>query len=391
MNDSLGLSRQNLVITPFFTMSNSNSVRLGVVGVGGMGGGHARSLINGNIPRATLAAVCDANPIHFEKFPNIPSFTDFEAMLDSGEIDAVIIATPHYFHTTQSIAALERGIPVLTEKPIAVHKADALKMIAAWEQHKPVFAAMFNQRTVPVYKKLRELLQDGTLGELRRVTWIATDWFRSEAYYASGGWRATWGGEGGGILVNQCPHNLDMFQWLFGMPTSVTALAKLGKYHNIEVEDEFHALFDFENNATGSIIASTGEGAGTNHLEIITENGRIVVEGDKLRWTKTEVPVTQYSRETKDTMKAPPKWEITIPAHGKEGGHNEVIVNFVAAILDGAELIAPAQEGLKSVEIANAILYASSERKTIDLPLDAEAYAAFLADKIANSRFQFGK
>jgi predicted dehydrogenase len=356
-----------------------------------MGGGHARNLAAGKIERAVLGAVCDANPIHFEKFPGVPTFTDFDAMIASGAIDAVIIATPHYFHTTQGIAALEAGIPTLTEKPIAVHKADAERMLAAWQKHKPVFAAMFDHRTIPAYRKLRELLQDGTLGELRRVTWIVTDWFRSEAYYASGGWRATWGGEGGGILVNQCPHNLDIFQWLFGMPKSVTAVCKIGKYHDIEVEDEFHALFDFENNATASMIATTGESPGTNRLEIATENGRILVENERLVWMKTEVPVTRWSRETTERMTAPPAAEVIIPAPGGGGRHNEIITNFVNAILDGEALIAPASEGARSVELANAILYSSFERKTIDLPLESAAYEAFLQGKIAGSRFQFAK
>lgn len=372
-------------------MSPQTELRIGVVGVGGMGGGHARSLLAGKIERATLGAVCDANPAHFANFPGVPSFTDFKAMISSGEIDAVIIATPHFFHTTQGIAALDRGMPVLTEKPLAVHKADAERMIAAWEKHKPVFAAMFDHRTIPINQKLRELLHNGTFGELRRVTWIVTDWFRSEAYYQSGGWRATWGGEGGGILVNQCPHNLDIFQWIFGMPKSVTALCKIGKYHDIEVEDEFHALFDFENGATASMIATTGEAPGTNRLEIAAENGRILVEGEKLLWSKTEVPVNEFSRATRERMRAPGTWEIEIPAKGGGGRHNEIIANFVDAILDGKALIAPAQEGLRSVELANAILYASFGRRTIDLPLDGAAYEAFLQEKIAGSRFQFGK
>ncbi len=373
-------------------MNSSQTVRVGVVGVGGMGGGHARKLNDGEIPRATLGAVCDANPVHFDKFPGVRSFSDFEAMLDSGEIDAVIIATPHYFHTTQGVAALERGLPTLTEKPIAVDKADAQKMIAAWEQHKPVFAAMFNQRTNPLYQKLRELLHDGTLGQVRRVTWVITDWFRTEAYYASGGWRATWGGEGGGILVNQCPHNLDLFQWIFGMPTSVTALAKYGKYHAIEVEDEFHAIFDFADNATGAIIATTGEAPGVNRLEIATDNGLIYLEDGAIRWRKTEVPVAQWSRECPEGFRAPPTWTIEIPvAKSKTNEHTAVLINFIDAILDGAPLIAPAPEGLKSVEIANAILYASHLRQTVDLPLQSADYAAFLAEKVAGSRFQFGQ
>ena len=356
-----------------------------------MGGSHARKLLDGQINRATLGAVCDANPVHFDKFAGVPNFTDFEAMLDSGAIDAVVIATPHYFHTTQGIAALERNLPTLTEKPMAVDKADAEKMIKAWQGHKPVFAAMFNQRTTPVYRKLRQLLHDGTLGEVRRVTWIITDWFRTEAYYASGGWRATWGGEGGGILVNQCPHNLDLFQWLFGMPTSVTALAKYGKYHDIEVEDEFHAIFDFANNATGSMISTTGEAPGVNTLEIATDNGLVHLAGNTIQWKKTEVPIGQWSRESAERMKEPPSWKVEIPATGKGGAHSEILVNFIDAILDGTPLIAPAPEGVNSVEIANAILLASHERRTIDLPLDSAHYAKFLADKVAASRFQFGK
>ena len=372
-------------------MTKFNSpIKIGVVGVGGMGGVHARSLNEGVIERATLGAVCDANPVHFEKFPDVPSFTDFEAMLDSGAIDAVVIATPHFFHTTQGIAALERDIPTLTEKPISVSKADAEKMIAAWEKHKPVFAAMFNQRTNPHYRKLRELLQDGTLGEVRRVNWVITDWFRNEAYYASGGWRATWGGEGGGILVNQCPHNLDVFQWLFGMPTAVTARANYGKYHDIEVEDEFHAIFDLPNGATVSMISSTGEAPGTNRLEIVTDLGNIDFADGAIQWTKNEVPVSQWSRQEKSNSKRPPTWKVSIPISGGGGAHNQVLTNFVEAILDGAELIAPAQEGINSVEIANAILYASHLRQTVDLPLDSAAYQTFMEEKIAGSRFQFG-
>ena len=373
-------------------MNSSNTVRVGVVGVGGMGGSHASKLRDGAIARATLGAVCDANPAHFKNFPDAPSFTDFEQMLDSGQIDAVIIATPHYFHTTQGVAALERNLPTLTEKPLAVDKADAQKMIAAWQQHKPVFAAMFNQRTNPLYRKLRELLRDGTLGEVRRVNWVITDWFRTEAYYASGGWRATWGGEGGGILVNQCPHNLDLFQWIFGMPTSVTALAKYGKYHSIEVEDEFHAIFDLPNNASASMISTTGEAPGVNRLEVATDNGLIEIRDGAIHWRKTEVPVSQWSRECSEGFSAPPTWKIEIPVAKQKGNeHTEVLINFIDAILDGTPLIAGAPEGIQSVEIANAILYASHLRRTVDLPLQSADYAAFLAERVAGSRFRFGQ
>lgn len=364
-----------------------NSVRLGIIGVGSMGIVHAAGILAGKIPRLTLTAVADTSPELLTKFPDLPGFNDPDALIHSGLVDAVLIATPHYSHTTLGIAALQAGLHVLVEKPISVHKADCERLIAAHTDPTRIFAAMFNQRTDPYYIKLRELLTSSELGEIRRINWIITNWFRTEAYYSSGGWRATWAGEGGGVLLNQCPHNLDLLQWLFGMPNKVRAFCALGKYHNIEVEDDVTAYLEYPNGATGVFITSTGEAPGTNRLEVACENGRVVIENDNFQWIRNEVPMSEFCRTTPERFATPPTSEITVPMDGHGGQHVEILQNFTDAILDGTPLIAPAGEGIFSVELANAMLLSSFTSETISLPLDSKVYEAALKKKVAESKF----
>ena len=366
------------------------SVRLGIIGLGNMGSGHADKLLSGAVHRCDLAAVCDPAPEKFARFPKAKGFTRSEELVRSGTVDAVLIATPHYDHTTIGIDALQHGLHVLVEKPISVHKADAQRLIAAHQNPKQVFAAMFNQRTDPYYQKVRELIQHGELGRVRRVNWIITNWFRTEAYYKLGSWRATWAGEGGGVLLNQCPHNLDLFQWLFGIPNRVRGFCRFGRYHDIEVEDDVTAYFEYADGAAAVFIASTGEAPGTNRLEVAAENGRLVFENDVLLFTKNETPMSEFSRAATKAFATPATNELkfTFPDHG--GQHVEVFQNFVNAILDGTPLIAPAPEGIHSVELANAILFSSARNQTVDLPLDAAAYEKHLKEKFPASRFKKG-
>jgi predicted dehydrogenase len=366
------------------------SVRLGIIGLGTMGSGHAEKLSSGAVNRGELTAVCDPGPEKFAHFPNAKGFTRSDELVRSGLVDAVLIATPHYDHTTIGIDALQHGLHVLVEKPISVHKADCQRLIAAHQNPKQVFAAMFNQRTDPYYQKVRELIHHGELGPVRRVNWIITNWFRTEAYYKLGSWRATWAGEGGGVLLNQCPHNLDLFQWLFGMPNRVRGFCGFGRYHDIEVEDDVTAYFEYADGATAVFIASTGEAPGTNRLEVAAENGRLVFENDVLLFTKNETPMTEFSRTATKAFAVPSTTEskFAFPDHG--GQHVEVLQNFVDAILDGKPLIAPASEGIHSVELANAILFSSTRNQTVDLPLDAAAYEKHLQEKFPASRFKKG-
>jgi predicted dehydrogenase len=356
------------------------TVRMGVIGVGGMGGGHAQNILDGKVKGAELTAVADIAPDLAKKYPGQKAFSSGEEMIRSGAVDAILIATPHFSHTPLGIAGLEGGVHVLVEKPISVHKADCERLIAAHRDKKLVFAAMFNQRTDPVYRKLRQLIKEGELGEIRRINWIVTNWFRSDAYYGSGGWRATWAGEGGGVLLNQCPHNLDLWQWLFGMPKRIRSFCAFGKYHKIEVEDDVTAYFEYANGATGVFVTSTGEAPGTNRLEVAAERGKVVLENGEFRFIRNEIPTTEFSRTTKERFSSPATWDIKIPVSSGGGQHLEIMQNFTDAILNGTPLIAPAEEGIHSIELANAMIFSTVEDRTIELPLDSAAYAKWLAD-----------
>ncbi len=370
-----------------------NTVRLGIVGIGNMGTGHAQRILNREIPGLTLTAVCDLKPDRLAAFPQVQHFLSSQEMIRSGTIDAILIATPHYDHTTIGIDALQQGLHVLVEKPISVHKADCLRLLQAYERRprrEQVFAAMFNQRTDPHYRKLRDLIQKGELGEIRRITWTITDWFRPYCYYASGGWRATWGGEGGGVLLNQCPHNLDLWWWLFGLPKTLRAWCHFGFYHdNIEVEDDVTAYMEYADGCKGLFIASTGEAPGSNRLEIMSERGKVVIDkamGHGLLWIRNEIPTTHFSKTTTGNFSRPPTWEIKIPIGDSGEQHNGILKNFTNAILKGEPLMAPAVEGIHSVELANAMLFSTFTQSVVTMPLDAAAYEEQLKQKIAQSQ-----
>ncbi len=368
-------------------MQSKTDVSFGVVGVGNMGNYHANTLLSGKISNAKLVAVCDVDIKRLEPFKEkVKTFTNHKDMFNSKMVDAVIVATPHYDHTTIGIDALKAGLHLLVEKPISVHKADCEKLIAAHTNKKQVFAAMFNQRTDPHYVKLSELIQSGELGEIKRINWIITNWFRTNSYYSSGGWRATWRGEGGGVLMNQCPHQLDLMQWLFGMPKRVRAFCYFGKYHPIEVEDEVTAFLEYKNGATGVFITSTGEAPGTNRLEIVCDRGLVVVEHGKIEFTRTTIPVSKFCSSASKPFGVPDLWQINIPAEGCGGQHAEVLQRFVDAILKGTPLVARGEEGINSVELANAMLWSAIKDDWVDLPLPSAKFEAVLKQLISKSK-----
>ena len=361
-------------------------IRLGIIGLGVMGHTHATAVASGKIPGLKLAAVCDSDAARRARWPETAGFATVPELLASGLIDAVLIATPHYFHADQGIAALEAGLHVMVEKPVAVHALDAARLIAAHRgRERQVFAAMFNQRTNACYRRLRELVRNAELGELRRVSWTITNWFRTAAYYASGSWRATWAGEGGGVLLNQCPHNLDLLQWIAGQPCRVRAHCHFGKSHAIEVEDEVTAYLEFPNGATGVFVTSTGEAPGTNRLELAGELGRVVCENEQLTFLRNAVPMGEFSRTATDGFAQPPVEPVVLDLPPPGGQHVEILQNFADAIRTGAPLIAPAAEGIHSVELANAMLLSTWLDEAVSLPIDRALYARLLAEKAATS------
>ena len=365
-----------------------DKVRIGIIGMGNMGRFHANDLLDGKVPRGELAAVGSTSPHKLEEYKEkgVQIFGSGEEMIASGAIDALLIATPHYQHTSLGVAALEAGLHIMVEKPISAHKADAERLIAAAAARPDqVFGAMFQLRVEPRYQKIRELVQGGELGDLVRVLWIMTDWFRSEAYFQSGGWRATWKGEGGGVLLNQCLHQLDAMQWIAGMPSKVRSHVGIGRWHDIEVEDDVTCYMEFANGASGAFITSSGETPGSNRFEIAGTKGRLILENDTLTLTRNEVPSDEWCKTSKIGFQKPETTVEEIPIPGADSAHATLMTNFVNAILDGEALIAPGVEGLGSVELANVMVYSGLLNESVDLPMDGAAWEAKLNELIANS------
>ena len=365
-----------------------DKVRIGIIGMGNMGRFHANDLLDGKVPRGELAAVGSTSPHKLEEYKEkgVQIFGSGEEMIASGAIDALLIATPHYQHTSLGVAALEAGLHIMVEKPISAHKADAERLIAAAAARPDqVFGAMFQLRVEPRYQKSRELVQGGELGNLVRVLWIMTDWFRSEAYFQSGGWRATWKGEGGGVLLNQCLHQLDAMQWIAGMPSKVRSHVGIGRWHDIEVEDDVTCYMEFANGASGAFITSSGETPGSNRFEIAGTKGRLILENDTLTLTRNEVPSDEWCKTSKIGFQKPETTVEEIPIPGADAAHATLMTNFVNAILDGEALIAPGVEGLGSVELANVMVYSGLLNESVDLPMDGAAWEAKLNELIANS------
>jgi predicted dehydrogenase len=366
-----------------------STVRLGIIGMGNMGKFHADYLLAGKVSRAELTAVCSTSPGKLEKYKALQIFDDGEKLIRSGSLDAVVIATPHYQHTSLGIAAFEAGLHVMVEKPISAHKADAERLIGVHQKHpKQVFAAMFQLRTEPRYLAIQKLIQNGEVGQVVRINWIITDWYRTEAYYASGGWRATWKGEGGGVLLNQCLHQLDTMQWLVGMPARVRGFCQIGRYHNIEVEDNVSIFMEWANGATGLFVSSTGETPGSNRFEIVGTRGKVVLENNKLTFTRNDADMIEFSKAAKTGFDKPGMASVDIPFENAPAPHAELMQNFVDAILDGKPLKVPGEEGIHSVELANVMLYSSLLNQTVELPMDSAAFEKKLQQLIAESKFQ---
>ncbi len=360
-------------------------VRFGIVGMGGMGNGHARNMPR--VPEAELTAVCDIAPDALQAATdmyNVPGFENHTDLLDSGLVDAILVATPHYFHPPISIDAMRKGVHVISEKPIAVTVSGAEAMIKTAEETGVVFAVMFQQRTLPVHQAAKKLVQDGRLGPLYR-TLLVDAHFRSQAYYNSAGWRATWKGEGGGVLLNQAPHGMDSFTGLAGMPARVIAQVNT-RQHNIEVEDEAIALLEYENGATGYLLESVNEYPNGARLELCGEKGKLVLDNRGLHFWEVKPGVRAASDTTEAMWGRPDVEEVEVELEERETGHAAIVRNVARAILNGEELISPGFDAIYSLELANAILLSGHKHKPVTLPVDRAEYDAFIQEKQATSQ-----
>ncbi|WP_340401569.1 Gfo/Idh/MocA family oxidoreductase [Paenibacillus sp. FSL H8-0079] len=366
-------------------------VRVAVIGIGNMGASHARTLVAGEVPGAELVAVCDVRRemeswVSSHLPATVTYWQEAEQMMASGTIDAVIIATPHYDHPEQAIQAFQHGLHVMIEKPAGVYTKQVRKMNEAAAASGKVFSMMYNQRTNPLYIKLRDLIASGELGEVRRTNWIITNWYRSQSYYDSGGWRATWAGEGGGVLINQDPHQLDLWQWTIGMmPVRMRAFCSFGKYRNIEVEDDVTAYVEYENGATGVFVTTTGEAPGTNRFEVNGDRGKIVIEDGKLTFWRLRESEPEFNQRFTGGFGQPECWKCEIPITGVETGHPGLIRNWVDAIRTGAPLIAPGEDGIHGLTLSNAMLLSTWMDNWVDLPIDEDLFYEHLQERIAGS------
>ncbi len=367
-------------------------IRLGILGVGNIGGDHVKRVVGGECPEITLGAVCDLKPERLAwaketAGEDLPTFTDAEEMIKSGLIDSLLVSVPHYDHPKYAMMAMEAGLHVLIEKPAGVYTKQVLEMNECAKKHDVVFGIMMNQRTNCIYRKMREIVKSGELGAIKRTNWLITNWYRAQAYYDSGDWRATWSGEGGGVLLNQCPHNLDLWQWICGMPKTVHAHLHFGKWHDIEVEDDVTAYVEYENGATGVFITTTGDAPGTNRFEISMEKGKLVAEDNRLTMWKSEISEPEFSATNKNPFGQPKFQKTEVETDGENTQHKGVMNAFASAILHGTPLVAEGVEGINGLSISNAMHYSAWMNETVDIDtFDHERYYEELMKRVATSR-----
>ena len=376
--------------------NNAKKVRLGILGLGNMGASHAKKLVEGRCPEIEVTAVCDVKSDRLDWAKEalgegVALFHDGDTMMDSGLIDALMVAVPHYDHPTYAIKAMKKGLHVLIEKPAGVYTNQVLEMNKVADECDVVFAIMMNQRTNALYRKMREIVKSGELGAIRRTSWIITNWYRPQAYYDSGDWRATWSGEGGGVLLNQCPHNLDLWQWICGMPAKISAHLHFGKWHDIEVEDDVTAYVEYPNGATGTFITTTGDVPGTNRFEITCEKGKIIADAsdkeESLIMWKSEIGEPEFSKTNTAPFGKPVFEKIEVETDGENPQHMGVFRAFAAHILRGEPLIADGREGINGLTISNAMHLSAWTGKEIDVAtFDHELYEAELMKRVATSR-----
>ena len=373
-----------------------DKVRLGIIGIGNMGSSHAKNIIEGKTPDIELTAVADRKEDRRkwakETLPeSVKIFTEGTELMDSKVCDAVIVAVPHYQHPELTIYGLHHGLHVLCEKPAGVYTKQVREMIEVSEKSDKVFAMMFNQRTNCVYRKMHELVHSGELGAIKRVNWIITDWYRTQIYYDSGAWRATWNGEGGGVLLNQCPHQLDLLTWICGVPTKVRAFCHEGKWHDIEVEDDVTAYMEFENGATGVFVTTTGDAPGTNRFEIDLEMGKLVCEDDKLILHRLAVNEREFCKTATDGFAKPECTVEEVETDGRNEQHVGVMNAFANKILGKGELVAPGREGINGLMLSNAMHLSSWTDQTVTLPVDEDKFLELLNERRATSRVKEDK
>lgn len=371
----------------------AEKVRLGIIGIGNQGSSYAKRFVKENwVPDIELVAIADINPARIawakeNLSPDLAYFDDAIAMLDSGLINACVVSIPHYDHPRYAMECMKRGIHVMCEKPAGVYTRQVREMNEEAKKHPDVvFGMMFNQRTNCLYRKMRELIQSGKYGRVRRANWLITNWYRSQFYYDSGDWRATWAGEGGGVLLNQCPHQLDLWQWILGMPKKLQSFMRYGQWHDIEVEDDVTTWMEYEDGHTGVFITSTGDPHGSNRFEVEMDGAQLIAEGDKLFLLEFDQLEQDWTKTNKIPFASVPAHEVEVEMDGLNPQHQGVFQAFAGAILRGEPLVAGGEEGINGLTLSNAMHLSAFLGKPVELPFDEDLYESELMKRVATSR-----
>ena len=365
--------------------SSSGSIRIGVVGLGNIAQQHIKNVLEGHVRHAKLTAICSRSESDYTRSLGVAHFTDYRELIASRLCDAVVVATPTYSHLDVGAAVLDAGLHLMMEKPMGLSIAEGEELVARANHSDAVAALMLNQRADPLFLRMREIVVSGDLGDLIRINWTMTNWFRPEVYFQVSDWRATWRGEGGGVLVNQCIHNLDILQWICGMPSSLRAFCRFGRFHDVEVEDDVTAYLEYDNGATGIFVGSTGEAPGNNRFEIIGDSGSLVFDGKTLTVSRNEVSTAQFNRETREMFGMPGSSSEPLSIDRAVNQHAILLSNFVESIRNDESLIAPLDDGLSSLAIANGMLMSTWTDSKVDFPIDAVEYSRLLQQKIESS------
>ena len=378
-------------------------VKLGIIGMGNMGSSHFKDIIAQEDCEIVVTAIADRidtkieaskkcienhNAAHPERALPMPAtFSEGSDLIASGACEAILIAVPHYDHPTLAIQAFKAGLHVMCEKPAGVYTLQVREMMEEADKHPELkFGMMFNQRTNCVYRKMKEIIDSGELGEIRRTNWIITDWYRPQAYYDSGDWRATWAGEGGGVLLNQCPHNLDLWQWICGMPVMIDAKMHFGRLHDVEIEDEVTAYVEYANGAIGTFITTTGEAPGANRFEVVCDGGTLVCENNKLILKKLEMFESEFTKKNKAAFGKPNCTITEVETDGLNLQHRAVRNAFAAAILRDEPMVADGREGINGLMISNGMHLSAWTGKAVDLPFDEQLFKDLLMEKVKTSK-----
>ncbi|WP_313579293.1 Gfo/Idh/MocA family protein [Lacrimispora sp.] len=372
-----------------------DKVRLGIIGIGNMGSGHLKNILEGKVPEMEVTAVADRQEGRRawakEHLPeSVVVFEEGKDLIAAGVCDGVLIAVPHYQHPELTIDAMNHGLHVMCEKPAGVYTKQVREMNEAAKKCDRVFGMMFNQRTNCIYRKMHELVTSGELGAIKRVNWIVTDWYRTQSYYDSGSWRATWDGEGGGVLLNQCPHNMDLIQWICGMPSKVQAFCHNGKWHDIEVEDDVTAYLEYPNGATGVFVTTTADAPGTNRFEITLEMGKLVCENGQLMLHKLAENERTFCKTAKGGFDTPECTVTEVETDGENEQHVGVLKAFAGRILHGTPLIAEGVEGINGLTLSNAMHLSSWLKKEVEIPFDEDLFLGELNKRRSESRKKEG-